>query len=75
MTWIAFDPDTIPASATPSTADKLAQRNLSLVASDNPGGVESRRIPNTFEVRPTPVSHSNAGFHDELMIDWGNLPQ
>jgi hypothetical protein len=71
---IAFDPDTIPASATPSTSDKLAQRNLSLVASDNPGGVESRRIPNTFEVRPTPVGHSNAGFHDELMIDWGNLP-
>jgi hypothetical protein len=71
---IAFDPDAIPAGATPATSDKLAQRNLSLVASDNPGGVESRRIPNTFEVRPTPATHAKAGFHDELMIDWGNLP-
>ena len=71
---IAFDPDAIAAGATPSTSDKLAQRNLSLVESDNPGGVESRRIPNTFEVRPTPAVHAAAGFHDELMIDWGNVP-
>jgi hypothetical protein len=71
---IAFDPDAIVAGATPATSDKLAQRNLSLVASDNPGGVESRRIPSTFEVRPTPALHAKAGFHDELMIDWGNLP-
>jgi len=71
---IAFDPDTIPAGATPSTSDKLAQRNLSLVASDNPGGVESRRIPNTFEVRPTPAPHAAVGLHDELMIDWRNVP-
>ena len=71
---IAFDPDAIPGGATPSTSDKLAQRNLSLVESDNPGVVESRRIPNTFEVRPTPAIHAAAGFHDELMIDWGNLP-
>lgn len=72
---IAFDPDEIPAGASPSTSDKLAQRNLTLVASDNPGGVESRRIPNTFEVRPTPDTHARAGFHDELMIDWGNVPE
>ena len=72
---IAFDPDAIAGGASPSTSDKLAQRNLSLVESDNPGGVESRRIPNTFEVRPTPATHANAGFHDELMIDWGNIPE
>jgi hypothetical protein len=71
---IAFDPDQLPGGATPFTSDKLAQRNLTLVASDNPGSVESRRIPNTFEVRPTPETHARAGFHDELMIDWGNLP-
>ena len=71
---IAFDPDAIAAGASPSTSDKLAQRNLSLVESDNPGGPESRRIPNTFEVRPTPVAHANAGFHDELMLDWGSVP-
>ncbi len=71
---IAFDPDVIQNGQTPSTSDKLAQRNLTQVESDNPGGVESRRIPNTFEVLPTPAAHAAAGFHDELMIDWGNLP-
>lgn len=71
---IAFDPDVIQLGDAPATSDKLAQRNLTQVETDNPGGVESRRIPNTFEVLPTPVAHASAGFHDELMIDWGNLP-
>lgn len=74
---VSFDPDPIPTAptrATPSTSDKLAQRNLSLVFSDNPGDVESRRIPNTFEVRPTPAKLAHAGRLDELMIDWGNTP-
>ena len=71
---IAFDPDVIGSGSTPGSSDKLAQRNLSLIASDNPGEAASRRIPNTFEVRPTPAAHAAAGFHDELMIDWGNVP-
>jgi hypothetical protein len=71
---IAFDPDVVGAGSTPATSDKLAQRNLSLVASDNPGDAGSRRIPTTFEVRPTPATHAGAGFHDELMIDWGDVP-
>ena len=71
---IAFDPDVVSAGSTPASSDKLAQRNLSLVASDNPGEAASRRIPNTFEVRPTPAVHAAAGFHDELMIDWGSVP-
>lgn len=71
---IAFDPDTIVAGQTPASSDKLAQRNLTQVESDNPGAVGSRRIPNTFEVSPTPAGHAAAGFHDELMIDWGNVP-
>src|SRR5690242_18467167 len=33
---------------TPGSSDKLAQRNLSIVASDNPGAPASHRIPNTF---------------------------
>ncbi len=72
---IAFDPDAIQTGQTPSTSDKLAQRNLTQVESDNPGAVGSRRVPNTFEVKPTPTTHAAAGFHDELMIDWGNVPQ
>jgi hypothetical protein len=69
---IVFDPEPISNGATPGTSDKLAQRNLSLVASANPGDEASRRIPNTFELRPTPFT----GFDqcDELMILWGNTP-
>jgi hypothetical protein len=69
---IAFDPDAIPAGATPGTSDKLAQRNLSLVASANPGEATSRRIPNTFELKPTDTQSRERP--DELMIDWGNTP-
>lgn len=72
---LAFDPaPAIDPGDGPSTSDKLAQRNLSLVESDNPGDVGSRRIPNTFEVRPTPASHAAFGLHDEVMFDWRDLP-
>ncbi len=69
---IAFDPDPIAAGAGPGTSDKLAQRNLSLVTSANPGDVTSRRIPNTFELKPTRTGQTPEP--DELMIDWGNTP-
>ena len=62
----------VPAQdfSTPSVSDKLAQRNLNIVETANPGLAFSRRIPQTFEIRPStsPVDH------DELMIDWGNVP-
>ena len=67
---IAFTPAPAQNGATPSISDKLAQRNLAIVPSANPGLVASRRIPQTFEIRPSlgkPV-------HDELMFDWGNIP-
>ncbi len=68
---IAFDPVTIQPGASPAVSDKLAQRNLAIVESDNPGGPASHRIPHTFEIKP---SHSKALLADELMIDWGNIP-
>lgn len=71
---IAFDPDLIQNGQSPASSDKLAQRNLSQVFSDNPGDPASRRIPNTFEVKPTPAPNVAAGYHDELMFDWGDLP-
>jgi hypothetical protein len=52
-------------------SDKLAQRNLAIVQSANPGLVFSRRIPQTFEIRPSATKED----HDELMIDWGNVPE
>jgi Glutaminase len=67
---IAFSLAPISNGSTPSTSDKLAQRNLAIVESANPGLVASRRIPQTFEIRP---ATSKTG-PDELMIDWGEVP-
>jgi hypothetical protein len=68
---IAFTPAPAQNGSTPSVSDKLAQRNLAIVQSANPGLVFSRRIPQTFEIRPSAVKED----HDELMIDWGNVPE
>lgn len=74
---IAYDDAPIPTSAqvtpSPENSDKLAQRNLQVTSSDNPGGSESHRLPQTFDVRPTPPA-SVGQRPDELMIDWGDLP-
>lgn len=67
---IAFTPAPAQNGSTPSVSDKLAQRNLAIVESPNPGLVFSRRIPQTFEIRPSTSKLD----HDELMIDWGNVP-
>jgi hypothetical protein len=71
---IAFDPAPIPSNANPGTSDKLAQRNLAIVESSNPGVVGSRRIPQTFEIRPTSDRLPAEALADELMIDWGRTP-
>jgi glutaminase-like protein len=71
---IAFDPDPIPSDASPAMSDKLAQRNLAIVESANPGGLSSRRIPLTFEIEPTPADLKPGEPPDELMIHWGNTP-
>jgi len=67
---IAFAPAPAQNGSTPSTSDKLAQRNLAIVPSANPGLALSRRIPQTFEIRTSTAKLE----HDELMIDWGNVP-
>jgi hypothetical protein len=67
---IAFTPAPAQNGSTPSLSDKLAQRNLAIVQSANPGLVFSRRIPQTFEVRPSAARQDQ----DELMFDWGNVP-
>jgi hypothetical protein len=74
LTEISFDLITIPGSADPSSSDQLAQRNLTFVNVPNPGALESRRAPQTFEIRPTPYYLPVELPHDELMIDWGNIP-
>lgn len=61
---------------TAENSDKLAQRNLQLTTSDNPGGPATHRIPQTFDVRPSapPPPDAVDAVPDELMIDWGNTP-
>ena len=79
---IACDSAPIPttASVTPSpeNSDKLAQRNMQVTHSDNPGPAEAHRIPQTFDIRPSkPIVNAGnwlTALPDELMIDWGNVP-
>jgi hypothetical protein len=67
---IAFTPAPAQNGSTPGTSDKLAQRNLAIVTSANPGLEASRRVPQTFEVRPSTAKEE----HDELMIEWREVP-
>ncbi len=64
--------------ASPESSDKLAQRNLQLTFSDNPGPADTHRIPQTFDLRPAPAIIATTGalldYPDELMIDWGQTP-
>ncbi len=62
---------------TPESGDQLAQRNLQVTTTDNPGPASAHRVPQTFDVKPSapPPTHGPlAGRPDELMIDWGNVP-
>ena len=76
---IAFDDAPIPQGASPLSWDQLAQRNLQVTLSDNPGPPASHRIPQTFDCRPSAAVVAPGGsqpvvFPDELMIDWGAIP-
>jgi hypothetical protein len=72
---IAFDPDPIPAGVSPGASDKLAQRNLAIVESANPGLEDSRRIMTTFDLHPArAVDDAVKPVPDELQIEWGNTP-
>jgi hypothetical protein len=61
----------------PESSGKLAQRNLQVTRSDNPGPASTHRIPQTFDIRPSAaimLAGSNFVYPDELMIDWGTIP-
>jgi hypothetical protein len=62
---------------TPESGDQLAQRNLQVTTTDNPGPALAHRVPQTFDVKPSgppPTTGPLAGRPDELMIDWGLVP-
>ena len=63
----------------PGNSDKLAQRNLQVTTSGNPGFPATHRVPQTIDVRPSPPAQSASGrsilsYPDEMMIDWGRTP-
>jgi hypothetical protein len=63
----------------PENTDKLAQRNLQVTTSGNPGFPATHRVPQTIDVRPSPPAQSTDRFSllsypDEIMIDWGKTP-
>ena len=69
---IADDDAPVIDGASPQSSDKLAQRNLQVTLSDNPGPADTHRIPQTFDTRPSDPSPDQTP--DELMIDWGDVP-
>jgi hypothetical protein len=65
------------SAETTETSDQLAQRNLQVTTSANPGDLATHRIPQTFEIRrsdPATLGPGVPWIPDELMIDWGNTP-
>ncbi|MBV9000122.1 MAG: hypothetical protein JO304_13750 [Solirubrobacterales bacterium] len=68
---IRFDDTPIPAGATYSTSDKLAQRNIAWIDGPNPGGPGSRVMAHPFEIKASSPERSAP---DELMITWGTTP-
>lgn len=75
--------DPIPHEATPASSDRLAQRNLSLVASSNPGWPDAHMVQHTFLVKPSlglgdfkVAGAANRDFApDELLVRWNNVPR
>jgi hypothetical protein len=85
---IYYKPDPTSEGATPGSSDNLAQRNLLLDESPNPGGFATHLVHHTFEIKPSPFklpsmpekligSAATVGrtHPDELVIHWGNLPR
>ncbi len=60
-------------------SDKLAQRNLQVKTSGNPGFPATHRVPQTIDARPSPPPQSSdktsiLSYPDEMMIEWGKTP-
>ncbi len=78
---IAYDDapieNTNGTTQSPENSDKLAQRNLEITFSGNPGPAATHRILQTFDLRRSNALSSSGtlqDYPDELMIDWGNTP-
>jgi hypothetical protein len=78
--------DPIISGATPASSDRLAQRNLAIVESDNPGTASTHVVQHTLLVKPsraaTVFTHGSANVEDgrevrpdELVVQWHDLPR
>jgi murein tripeptide amidase MpaA len=85
---IRFQPgatDPISNGATPSSSDRLAQRNLAIVESDNPGIAATHVVQHTLLMKPSKVNPNQLAstvvevdkrsYYDELVIRWNDLPR
>lgn len=82
---VRFQPgaaDPIPLGATPGSSDRLAQRNLAIVESDNPGSADAHVVQHTITVKPSvgagkivDAANRLPNAFDELVIHWNNLPR
>jgi Pro-kumamolisin, activation domain len=79
---IAYDETPLQNSGgvtlSPENTDKLAQRNLQITSSGNPGFPDTHRVPQAFDTRASLPTGGAKGqlqdYPDELMIDWGSVP-
>jgi hypothetical protein len=55
------DLDPIPEGTSPAAHDNLAQRNLAIVESDNPGSLATHTVQHTFEIKTTRPSEQRRG--------------
>ena len=82
--------DPINQMDTPASSDNLAQRNLTIDWSDNPGSTATHTVQHTFEIKATNPKPQFVGLEgtasinelslvaagpDELMFRWNNLPR
>lgn len=63
---IHYPPSPIPQGSTPANNDRLSQRNLAIVESDNPGGASAHTIVHTFELKPVPAQAIPALFAEPM---------
>jgi murein tripeptide amidase MpaA len=82
--------DPIPNGATPASSDRLSQRNLSIVESDNPGTAATHTVQHTLLIKPSKLAWNKKfavaamaarpgadknSYYDELVIRWNDIPR
>jgi hypothetical protein len=72
--------DPIPNGATPASSDRLSQRNLSIVESDNPGNISTHVVSHTLLIKPSQPNREIQAIsgvseaYDEVVIRWNDIP-